>query len=227
MLDITHINEDILTLQLHPERGEICRTALAMVLSVAKMRTPSVWVAQLRDVAGWWRERAKSRLIVEPVDIGSWRIVRPAEASLTVAARNVQAAGLTQWYGNEYLVTDPTTVVKSSRRPVIGVSTGSIDLERYLTEEGYVVERGIDPSDCSVYLDRPGGLPPAESATIAAELARSNYSLVRICRWPDGARACLAITGDIDALTIGDFVSRTWEVMWPAGGDTGAGERPC
>jgi hypothetical protein len=213
MLDITHINEDILTLQLHPERGEICRSALAMVLSVAKMRTPSVWVAQLRDVAGWWRDRAKCRLIVEPVDVGSWRIVRPPEASLTVVARNVHSEGLTHWYGNEYLITGSTVVVKSARRPTIGVSAGSIDLERYLTEEGYVVERGIDPSECSVYFDRPGTLPPAESVTIAAELARSNYSLVRIGRWPDGARACLAITGDIDALTICDFVSRTWEVM--------------
>jgi len=35
--------------------------------------------------------------------------------------------------------------------------------------------------------------------------------LVRVWRWPDGARSALAATGDIDALTLRDFVVRSWE----------------
>jgi len=35
--------------------------------------------------------------------------------------------------------------------------------------------------------------------------------LVRVWRWPDGARSALAVTGDIDALTLRDFVVRSWE----------------
>jgi len=35
--------------------------------------------------------------------------------------------------------------------------------------------------------------------------------LVRLGRWPNGARSALAVTGDVDALTLGDFAIRSWE----------------
>jgi hypothetical protein len=32
--------------------------------------------------------------------------------------------------------------------------------------------------------------------------------LVRLARWPNGARAALSVTGDVDALTIRDYTRR-------------------
>jgi hypothetical protein len=39
-------------------------------------------------------------------------------------------------------------------------------------------------------------------------IEESKRPLVRLGTWPDGARSALAVTGDIDALTIWDFAAR-------------------
>src|SRR5439155_1296640 len=48
-------------------------------------------------------------------------------------------------------------------------------------------------------------------AELLEAIDASGGPLVRLGRWPAGARSALAATGDIDAITLLDFALRSWE----------------
>ena len=37
-----------------------------------------------------------------------------------------------------------------------------------------------------------------------------NVPLIRFGRWPDGARSAMSVTGDLDALSLGDYLTRLY-----------------
>jgi hypothetical protein len=76
----------------------------------------------------------------------------------------------------------------------------------FLREHGYVVDTSEDAARCSVYLDDVAA-PDGEVALV--ELIESSAApLLKLGRWPDGARSALCIAGDLDALSLGDYASR-------------------
>ncbi len=56
----------IYTLNLHPERGVLCKPALNRLLAYSQQQPLPVWLASLREVELWWRERAQFRFSIEP-----------------------------------------------------------------------------------------------------------------------------------------------------------------
>ncbi len=213
LLDQTYVAGDVLTVQIHPERGRICREALNHLLSAARRKSPPVWIAQLRDLAAWWQRRARFQLEVEPRGEGSWQVAAGADRDATILVKNVVGPALREWFGSYAALDGLVGVVRSPVCPVIGASPRSTELAAFLREEGYAVREGADPTDCAVYFDRPGPLSPPDQASILNELERCQAPLIRLSRWPDGNRSALAITGDIDALSLWDFFSRAWEVL--------------
>jgi peptidoglycan/xylan/chitin deacetylase (PgdA/CDA1 family) len=213
LLEATHERGDLLTLQLHPERGALCREGLAILLRAARQKQPAVWIAQLRDVADWWRRRQQFKLQVEPAGPGRWQVSTSADSDATVWARNLASDAAHSWYGPNSVIAGPQpALVDCPTRPVIGVSPRSEATYRFLSEEGPAVEYAAEPSDYSLWLDRPGGLSPPEQAALLREIERSPAPLIGIGRWPQRARSALSVTGDIDALTLLDFIYRVWEV---------------
>jgi hypothetical protein len=101
--------------------------------------------------------------------------------------------------------------------PLVGVSRRSPSaVRRFLGEEGFPVEISDDPSAYGGYIDAdPAGWTETE---ILARLDAAPGPLVRTWRWPNAARSALAVTGDIDALTLFDFAVRSWETRAAAGG---------
>ena len=67
-----------------------------------------------------------------------------------------------------------------------------------------MVEFTHDPAHCSLFFDCKDFDHHQERA-ILAEIDASPAPLVRLWRWPNGAQSALAVTGDIDALTLFDF----------------------
>src|SRR5207302_7017858 len=61
------------TLNLHPERGILCKRALDTLLSYARSLPLLVWVARLADIAQWWKERSQFRLNIRPLDANRWQ----------------------------------------------------------------------------------------------------------------------------------------------------------
>lgn len=212
LVNTTYAAGDLLTLQLHPERGGACREALAVALATARQKPRPVWMAQLREIAAWWRRRAAFTLNVEPAGPSRWRIVGPADPDAVVLLKGLTASGA-QPIDREYAaVAGREIVVDSPRPPVIGVPPAAGPLREFLVEEGYQVCTVEDSRNCALFVNRPGPLGLAEQATTLREIEAASAPLARLARWPRGAQSALAITGDIDALTLGDFFRRAWEV---------------
>jgi hypothetical protein len=93
---------------------------------------------------------------------------------------------------------------------VVGLSARTPEsVVLFLREEGLPCERATDAAAYGAYLD----VPPDDwdERSILKAIAASSGPLVRLSRWPHGAKSALAITGDIDSVTLQDFVWRVWE----------------
>jgi hypothetical protein len=100
--------------------------------------------------------------------------------------------------------------VPANPRPFVGLPADApTRIVSFLREQGYVVDTGPGAPRCGVYL------AGATLAGLGDNLLKvvncietSDAPLVRYWRWPEGAGSVLAITGDLDALTLWDYTSR-------------------
>jgi len=77
-------------------------------------------------------------------------------------------------------------------------------LVTFLRQQGYIVEQVDDDQRHVLYLDYPR-FEDEDERPLLARIEQGEFPLVRLGRWPHGARSALSITGDIDALTIWDY----------------------
>jgi peptidoglycan/xylan/chitin deacetylase (PgdA/CDA1 family) len=185
---------ELLTLQLHPERLSLLREPLRQLLDRAA--SGGFWLATLSEIATWWRERIGRQLQVQPAGAAEFRIT--ADRPLGTELRLVDAAA-----GTASPVTLAGKVI-CRRKPVVGVSPDSPgDLRAKIREAGYFIDITTDSSLCGVYVR-----PEQTAAQALDEIASSHHPLLMETLWPKPACAALAITGDIDCLTLGDFLRR-------------------
>jgi hypothetical protein len=91
----------------------------------------------------------------------------------------------------------------------VGVSPGSSrEAVTALTDIGYIVEVGERADGYSVHLGRVERSDYTGIEACRRVIDESRRPLVRFGTWPDACRSALSVTGDIDALTIWDFVQR-------------------
>jgi peptidoglycan/xylan/chitin deacetylase (PgdA/CDA1 family) len=215
----------VYVLNLHPERGILCRPALDALLATASTQELPVWIARCREIAAWWKERAAFRLRLAPIAPGRWRIEAACSERATILARRVRLIeGHTEdWVGQDVRFLTSGGVVEAERCPCIALSPRTHpSVVAFLDEQGYphVQARQSEASGYALYLDLPEGLD-AGATRAAGREARSalldqitalDAPLVYFGAWPEGHRAALSITGDIDSLTIQDFFLRVVEV---------------
>ncbi len=208
----TYQRGELFTLQLHPERMSLCLDGLSSVLTEARALTPSVWIARLDEIGAWWRARVEAQVDVRQADAATWRLSVAGPSGVTILTRGVQVDEPTQlWDGGYRRAATMAVTVRSDRRPFIGVSTASpLTLGDFLRQQGYIIQVEEDDGRFSIYLDRPNFAPENELAVLM-EIENSNEPLIRLGRWPYGARSALSVTGDIDALTLWDYVLRLCE----------------
>jgi hypothetical protein len=209
ILDRTYSLGEQFTLILHHERVPMCGEALEAVLARARSYDPPVYVAPMAEIADWWLRRRAQRLTVEPAGEGRYRVTAPRCEGLTVLVRNAETEpAAAPWYGMDRLVEAADFAVRSPVAPVISLDVDApAALREFLEDEGYVVGDG-------------GGLRVEGFTDFAEEDKRrvldlieaSDAPLVRIWRWPNGARSALSVTGDVDAMTLVDFFRRPLEV---------------
>jgi hypothetical protein len=211
----------IYTLNLHPERGVLCRPALERLLAYSRRQPLPIWLATLHEVEKWWRERRAFRFSIEPHGDGNFYIEAVCSPGAAILARHLTIDGpLTQWWGSEGVIPARQFTVHASASPCIALShQTSDDVEYLLREQGFPVVRA-EPEAApgfAHFLDIPGGLGATRSAQIekrsalVAEIEARQKPLLRFGVWPQGARAALAITGDIDSITVQDFFLRILE----------------
>lgn len=200
ILDQSWQRGELFTLQLHPERIDFFAGALGDMLGEARNRKPGVWIATLDHIARWWRDKSSNR--VEIVRDGTkFRIdVRACPGSTVI----VREAGVEKTVEPGAFVFDT-----GGARPCAGIAPGADrGLVQSLVEMGYVIETGHEAENFAVYLGtREGG----DVDTVRDCVRRINACsgpMIRFGTWPHGNRSALAVTGDIDALTLPDFVHR-------------------
>ena len=217
----------IYVLNLHPERGVLCKPALGRLLAFSQQQELPVWVASLREVEQWWRERRAFRFTFEATGEATWRVMASGTPRTTILARHltVDGATISPWSGAESRVDGREFTVHAGVCPCVALSPQtSSAVEDFLLEEGYPVQR-VEPAHApgyAGYLDMPDGLGETRAEQIArrsallAEIEALEQPLLRFGVWPDRARAALSITGDIDSITIQDFFLRIVEARQQA-----------
>jgi peptidoglycan/xylan/chitin deacetylase (PgdA/CDA1 family) len=212
----------IYTLNFHPERGLLCKRALNRLLTYSQSRPLPVWLASLHEVEDWWRERREFSLAIDPNGEGSWRVMAACTPRATLLARGliVDDVPQTSWWGPDSTVKARECTVHATVCPCIALSTRTPgEVADFLREQGYPVQRAESEMSAryALFLDLPAGLGTTRSLQIqnrselAARIEDLDQPLIRFGVWPDGARAALAITGDIDSITVQDFFLRIVE----------------
>lgn len=211
------------TLNLHPERAMLCKPALNMLLASTHEHPLPIWVASLRDVAQWWKERSQFRWHITPQSTDRWLVEAECTSRATLVARNVLVEEQTPspWFKHDVQVQAHAFTVKSAQCPCIGVSGETPqEVDDFLFEQGYAFVR-CSPQDAHTYasyLDIPEGLGKTRDeqlqhkSKLVQRIEEANTPLVYFGCWPNGSRAALSITGDIDSVTIQDFFLRIIEV---------------
>jgi hypothetical protein len=99
-------------------------------------------------------------------------------------------------------------VFHAEKLPFIGLAPDvPATLVDFLRQQGYLVKRGADAQSCVFYVDRTD-FNPEDERPLMAQIEGGTWPLLRLARWPEGARSALAVTGDLDALTLWDYVLR-------------------
>lgn len=211
------------TLNLHPERGVLCRRALEILLSYTQQRPHRVWLAQMNEVAAWWHERRQFCIRVTPVSPSCWHVqaVCSPKAVLLMRGLTVEDRLASPWSSVEDRAHSRSFVVNAPVAPCIGLSPHtSQEVADFLQEEGYPIVRDALASAhlYALYLDLPNGLGATleerrnRCMALVQEIEELDAPFLRFACWPDGCQAALAITGDIDSVTIQDFFLRIVEV---------------
>lgn len=201
----TYERGELFTMQVHPERIQVCARGIAAVVQAARAASPSVWIARLEEIARWWVAREAATVVVRDSGAGRLRIDVRGPEGLVVLARRIDVPGREPWgYGYERIGSSGFDV-PSEPRPFIAVHPSSpSSLSAFLREQGYIVESASSGGAHSHFISRDR-FSRADERPLLDELDRLRSPLLRIALWPDGARSALAITGDVDALTIWDY----------------------
>lgn len=206
ILSQTHQRGELFTLQLHPERIALCTDGLSTVLTEARALTPSVWCARLDEIAVWWKARALATIEITNTEEGSYHCVVSGPPGTTILVRGVEVdVPCLPWTSGYRQVGAMSFTLNAPLRPIIGLSPStSINLAHFLRQQGYFIELSQESKRFSCYIDQVN-FDASQEYVVLTQIERTGCPLVRLGRWPNGAQSALAITGDIDALTLGDY----------------------
>ena len=215
ILDKTYHRGEIFSLSLHHERVPVCAKALEAVIERARAMDPPVWIAPLREVAEWSRELARCRVEVAKPRDNTYQVRIHGPARVTALARGVKVINgpAASWHNRYQAVSASEFTVESAASPFVTVTPDSSPhLSSFLTGEGYILDPDGGKNGQGLQVRWTG-----EAITAKAKLELINCieeastSIVRIGRWPNGARSALAVSGDVDAMSLTDFALRLRE----------------
>jgi hypothetical protein len=208
MFRATHRRGELFTLAAHPERIDICEPGIVAVLDAARKVSPPVWIARHEEIARWWRDRRDATVTVNNGGGGRLCITIRGPVGLTILARSLRVPAPEPWADRYDRVRAMHFDLDVEKRPFIGVHPSTpASLPAFLREQGYIVEVSSARSEYAHYIDHDR-FERLDELRLLNEVEAGSSPLLRLGRWPHGARSALSITGDIDALTIRDYVYR-------------------
>lgn len=211
ILEATYQQGELFTLGLHPERIYHCEVPLTEVLVRARKMYPKVWIARLDEIARWWMKRATVKPVILSVQPGEYLVKLKRIQGLTVLGRDIEFVSPSKEWDGTYRVAQGNTIqFRSNVRPFIGVSLDSDPtLSEFLRQQGFIIETAQISHTHSVYLDYPE-FSREDEKSLLNKIENHSGPLLRFGRWPNESKSALCVTGDIDALTIWDYLLRAW-----------------
>ena len=208
ILRAVHVRQELFVLQLHPERYRLLRTALAELLAEADV-LEGVWVASLGEIARWW----KRRLTWQPeisLEAGQARVTVDLNHGFDMTLHTPTETHPDTLHWQETALPGRYRY-QGERFPFIGLGRRVGEtFEAWLKSLGFIPTRECSARQTSVFLARE---PQVENRRLWLKQFLENLTgpLLQLRPWPAGYRCALAVTGDIDALTIQDFFNRLYE----------------
>jgi len=209
MLNRAYRLGEFCTISIHPERIGLCGPALQAILQKARNLSPQVWITSLTEIAQWWRGQFNAQVLTSPLSNSRIGMIVKGPQGITPLARGVKIqAPTSDWAQGYQRIHELQFTVQSPRRPFIGISPQtSLQLKSFLCQQGYIVETSDSENTYSLYLDRQS-FTEEDKRPLLEKIETSSRPLLRLGRWPDGARSAMAVTGDIDAVTLFDYGMR-------------------
>lgn len=212
ILHRTHQRGELFVLMSHPELASHCQRPLMTLLRDAVQLQPPVWIANLRDISSWWREKSSFAVAVSRAPTGLHISFTCSERS-TILVRGLNTCGShgseDRWDHAYYQLRTRDLYVPADSRPFVGlVAHTPRHIVDFLQEQGYILDTGETATRCATYIDAATLVGLANEAELIDYIETSAGPLVRYWRWPGGAKSAICITGDLDALTLFDYASR-------------------
>jgi len=213
VLQRTYDKGELFTIQLHPERISFCESALIDVVQQARRLNPPIWVATLGEISDWWREKGQFSLDVITEGTGKYSVKADCTDRATLLVKDCRVdVPSTEWVDNYRCINARDFILESPVRPVIGISLDSAPAAiKFLKTEGFVVEQSNQSENHGLYLSDLAQFTEADEKPLSEKIEQSNAPLLRFWRWPYQSRSALSVTGDIDSITLIDFVLRVFE----------------
>ena len=209
MLDKARERGELLVLQTHPERFDVYRSALENIIQSAKAYG-DVWIAPLGKIAQWWNEKHSFYFKMEEVSHYRYKVY--AHCSDRATPLMYDRASLLDEndpFKHARVMKQKNWKVESPVIPVIGLKSGTPpDILDLLNQEGFAFEITEHPETCSACLKYAGDPEEEGKRRMQEMLETTDNPLIRFWRWPNAARCCLAISGDIDGVDLRDFWER-------------------
>jgi peptidoglycan/xylan/chitin deacetylase (PgdA/CDA1 family) len=189
------VRGELLTIQLHPERILLLRESLTSVLEFARS-SGAFWMANMGEIARWWKHRTGLEAAVRSVGSGRFAVSAPLKAKTNLCLA-------TPRQGTSHPL-EPDSEIAASRKPLIGIHPAAApDLIHRIRDMGYLIEKTEDADAYPLYFDGRSTEDHIERA-----IADVDHPLITDGLWPSPFKAALVVTGDIDCLTLGDFIRR-------------------
>ncbi len=203
---------DLFVLQLHPERFELLKEPLTWLLEEVQAVRTNIWVAPLREISRWWKTRRQMKIEYKILDSRRIKlsIKRPIDLEYSClnyhGELNIEIRGMVKSEFNYEEIIFPVKEI-----PLVAVGNGISDkFKELLFKAGFpYLENPPEKERFSVYWEKD---PPlnSEVSWLKDFLEGLTRPLLRICAWPRQYRSAFAVTGDIDAITVQDFLSRVY-----------------
>jgi len=207
ILHRTHRRGELFVLQFHPELAWRCQQSFVTLLREAARLQPPVWIARLRDISNWWREKSSFTVAISHTPAGL-HISFTCSERATILVRGLGTLD-SKWDGMYHQLRTRVLDVPAEPRPFVGLPASAPKRKvSFLREQGYILDTGETATLCATYIDATTLAGLTSEVELIDYIEASTGPLVRYWRWPDAARSAMCVTGDLDALTLLDYAFR-------------------
>jgi peptidoglycan/xylan/chitin deacetylase (PgdA/CDA1 family) len=197
----------------HPERFDLVNGALKDVIQTA--REMKIWTTTLGDLAAWWHSRREISWRVENSATPKLWVSTAAGLSILVKDNSLAQAGFIGGHRPADKVQDCDSeqcylAGVDGVQFTVGLNPNSdASVAEFLVNEGFFVVRAESPGRHSLYLDWKDPLDEDGKRLIMERIRSHDRPLLRVWRWPENCRSAMAISADVCAINLRDFIDRS------------------